>query len=468
MTCRRPPFFTLRISWESSPTSFINVLIHNFTATLTNNELLSLDMGTITVYDETPQLPTVSSILIYMQCEDILSNRKLRTRLNPISIKLEQLSNFPDATVVANNYQYLYAKTTFVDRTVVTAYYTPARAIYFQFVKCFLREDFRPEELISFILTKFLTVEIIGVRIKNAGSVETESSKAPEVSVQEVLLGVATFDLSDFLRGSREVRLASSLFHPRSIYCPNSGDENDKNVSIWGKDSPLTSDSLMSFGTSVKIKARLACDLRAVYENVLQRDDILNRIFMILNNLNLACDILDEVSSHNSPLSVTRGSSNEDFEAEAQEEEHSRDILTGFVIYCSDKYYIFFEGLANGYLLNVWEKVAKLPIADGRVYYNSSCVFLRGLYTTATRFSGFVEIKLSEPLEVHLCNCSLYIGKTRTTVPAKIVRTMGLMKLTTTMKSLCQNCLFPDPRDINILIDEFVKLIYNILEKTLT
>lgn len=141
-------------------TSFINIRMDNFTAALTNNKFLSLDMGTITVYDKTPQLPTVSSILIYVQCEDILSNRQLRTRLNPISIKLEQMSNFPDATVVANNYQYLYAKTTFVDRTVVTAYYTPARAIYFEFVKCFLREDFRPEELISFILTKFLTVEV--------------------------------------------------------------------------------------------------------------------------------------------------------------------------------------------------------------------------------------------------------------------------------------------------------------------
>lgn len=149
-------------------------------------------------------------------------------------------------------------------------------------------------------------------------SVEIKSSKAPEVSVQEVLLGVAAFDLSDFLRGSWEVRLAGSLVHPRSIYCPNLGDKNDEKFSIFGKDSPLTSDSLMSFGTSVKIKARLACDLRTVYENVLLRDDILNRIFMILNNLNLACDILDEVSSHNSHLSVTRGSSNENFEAEVK------------------------------------------------------------------------------------------------------------------------------------------------------
>lgn len=125
-----------------------------------NNESLFLGMGTITSYNRTSQTPNDSSVLIYIQCEDILSDKKLRMNLNPISIKLEQLSHFPSDVLIENNFSYLYAKIIFAKRTIITAYYNPAGMIYFEFIKCYLFEEFESKELISSLATEFLIVEV--------------------------------------------------------------------------------------------------------------------------------------------------------------------------------------------------------------------------------------------------------------------------------------------------------------------
>lgn len=120
-------------------------------------------MGTITSYNRTPQLPCISSILMYAQCQNILTNKQLRMNLNPISIKLEQLSNFPANIVIENGFKCIYMKILFVDRTIVTPCYIPNRIMYFEFVKCFLCEEFQPKELINFLTTKFLAVQVIRI-----------------------------------------------------------------------------------------------------------------------------------------------------------------------------------------------------------------------------------------------------------------------------------------------------------------
>ncbi|XP_076621156.1 uncharacterized protein LOC143341808 [Colletes latitarsis] len=284
--------------------------------------VLFLDMGAITCYTGVPRIPNVSSILIYAQCVDILCNKQLRMELNPISIKLEQMSKFPDNVVIGSGFNYLYAKILFVDRAIVTPYYVPAQTIYFEFVKCFLSDEFRAENLISFLGTQFLTVEIIGMRTINVAKsdfnavINVKSPRALKISdKEEVLLGVATFDVSDLIRGSWEVRLTSSLSHPRDMYCIGIDDESDKGlekVAVSRTNSPLTSDILTSFGTYIKIKVRVAYDLRPVHRNVLRHVTTLNRIFLILNDFKLANDILADVFSHNFNLFCTLQISNED------------------------------------------------------------------------------------------------------------------------------------------------------------
>nr|XP_033329788.1 uncharacterized protein LOC117222272 [Megalopta genalis] len=64
--------------------------------------------------------------------------------------------------------------------------------------------------------------------------------------------------------------------------------------------------------------------------------------------------------------------------------------------------------------------------------------------TTRNLFSGgLLRLKLSEPLEIRLQQHDLYIGETKKTHRAYVMRTIGLMELTTTMISLSQKCLFP-------------------------
>ncbi|XP_061935121.1 uncharacterized protein LOC114578219 [Apis cerana] len=269
-------------------------------------------MGTITTYNRTSSLSNISSVLIYAQCQDILSNKQLRISLNPISIKLEQLSNFPVDIITENGFKYLYMKFFMVDRTIVTPYYAPNRIMYFEFVKCFLCEEFQLIELINFLTTKFLTVEIIGIRTVNViestftseqlnyDRSVTQSSKI--LMKEEILLGVVQFDISDLLRGFWEVKLTNTLIHPHNVFTTNYDENDKKRMKLSWKNSPLTTDILTSYNTSMKIKIRLAYDLRAFQKKILRCENILNRIFFNLNDLKLANDILNDVFFYNSSL----------------------------------------------------------------------------------------------------------------------------------------------------------------------
>ncbi|XP_043590769.1 uncharacterized protein LOC122571265 [Bombus pyrosoma] len=419
-------------------------------------------MGTITSYNRTPQLPCISSILMYAQCQNILTNKQLRMNLNPISIKLEQLSNFPANIVIENGFKCIYMKILFVDRTIVTPCYIPNRIMYFEFVKCFLCEEFQPKELVNFLTTKFLTVQVIGVRIiepsisgrSNHDKSVSKSSKA--VTKEEFLLGIAKFDVSDLLRGFREVKLTNDLIHPCNIFATNIDYTDDERKKISWKNSPLTSDTFTSYSTSMKIKIRPTCDLRIIQKKIIRHENIFNRIFFNLNDLKLANDILKDVSLHNSNLLTIYESSIENNNLKTQG--MLKHILTGFAIENCEKSYIFLEGLSNGYLLKIWEKAKKLPIQHKCIYYNSSYVFFTRLYEDFILLGGIIHIKLSESLEMQLRKCILYIGKTKATIQSNVIRKLGLMNLSLTMKSLHQTHLFPEPDDVKAFINDIRKI----------
>lgn len=125
---------------------------------------------------------------------------------------------------------------------------------------------------------------------------------------EEILLGVVQFDISDLLRGFWEVKLTNTLIHPHNVFATNCN-ENERMKLSW-KNSPLTTDILTSYNTSMKIKIRLAYDLRTFQKKILRCENILNRIFFNLNDLKLANDILDDVFFYNSSLLNTYQSSN--------------------------------------------------------------------------------------------------------------------------------------------------------------
>lgn len=126
----------------------------------TDHNILFLGMGTTTSFKRTPQSPNVSSVFISTECRNIFSDKQLRKDLNPIAIKLEQLSNFPAELIIENGFKYLYVKIPFLNHTIITPYYTPNRTMYFEFIKCFLCKEVSPEELINFLTTRFLIVEV--------------------------------------------------------------------------------------------------------------------------------------------------------------------------------------------------------------------------------------------------------------------------------------------------------------------
>ncbi|CAD1475624.1 unnamed protein product, partial [Heterotrigona itama] len=419
-------------------------------------------MGTITIYNQTPQLPCISSILMYAQCQNILSDKQLRMNLNPISIKLQKLSNFPADIIIEYGFKCLYLKIFFVDRTIVTPCYIPERIMYFEFIKCFLCDEFQLKELMNFLTTKFLTIEVIGIRIigslastSNRSDYEKSISKSPEApKKEEILLGVVEFDVSDLLRGFWEVKLTNNLIHPRNRFVINTDCKNNETMKISWENSPLPTDIFTLCNTSMKIKIRPAYDLRIVQKKIVQDENTWNRIFLNLNNLELANDILKDVSFYNSNLLTIYESPKESSNLKSI----LKHVLTGFAIENCGKCYIFIEGLSNGYLLKIWEKVKKFPIQHKCIYYNSNYIFLARLYEDFMFSGTVIHIKLSESLEMQLRKCNLYIGKTKATLQSNVIRKLGLMNLTLTMKSLCQTRLFPTPDDVKAFIDDIRKI----------
>ncbi|XP_078038188.1 uncharacterized protein LOC144470659 [Augochlora pura] len=405
---------------------------------LTARNLFS-DIGAITCYTRKSQIPNMLSVFIYTQCENILPNNKLRNKFNNISIKLEKISNIPNNIVIQKGFNYLYVKINFIDKTIITPYYTPTKTIYFDFMNCFMNNEFQAEELISFLGTKPLTFQVLGVRNKNTAkpAIYTQKMQSKEMFIleqEEVLLGFASFDISDLLRGLGEIRLSGNMFQPENMHCINVNNNSDET-------SPFTHNILPLSDTIMKIKVRLAHDLAMIHHVVLEKVHTLNRIFLILDDYQLADSILSSVFSHNCKLFSKIHSPNEDTVLTV--DETSKNILTGFAIDSCGKYYIFLEGLAKGYLLKVWEKLAKIEIKRNCIFYNSSAIFLTRLYEDFMFIGGFLLLKLSEPLEIQLQQHGLYVGQTKTTHRACVMRTIRLMELTTTMISLSQKCLFP-------------------------
>lgn len=59
---------------------------------------------------------------------------------------------------------------------------------------------------------------------------------------------------------------------------------------------------------------------------------------------------------------------------------------------------------------------------------------------------------------MQLRKCILYIGKTKATNQSNVIRKLGLMNLSLTMKSLHQTHLFPEPDDVKAFINDIRKI----------
>lgn len=124
-------------------------------------------------------------------------------------------------------------------------------------------------------------------------------------------MGVVEFDVSDLLRGFWEVKLTNNLIHPRNRFVTNTDYKNNETMKISWENSPLPTNIFTLYNTSMKIKIRPAYDLRIVQKKIIQDENTWNRIFLNLNNLELANDILKDVFFYNSNLLTIYESSKE-------------------------------------------------------------------------------------------------------------------------------------------------------------
>ncbi|XP_024946048.1 uncharacterized protein LOC112495130 [Cephus cinctus] len=442
------------------------------------------EMTPIIRYLNTSEISGPSRIIIYSSCSDLLTDMDMRLRLNPLSINVEKLLNLPDDLLIQDGFYGVQARVHFLDREIVSPYFKPERKISMRFINSFLCEELDYMKLISALSHDVLIVQIFGIfnnsrsrlessifgtRVSDADISKPIDSRETYRDLQkshEVLLGVATFDLSDLLNGYWEISATNSLFHPNtfnsigfpSLSCDTLTRPINSNIfTTFRNKSSLTPDVLSLHSTSIRIRVRLAGSLRPAMREIFEKGEFFNRIFLILKNRTLSMEILKGVSDHNHEIlnshvspgtseSTWNGLAEQYFKNKNEADSNSMDftaVLTGYTIDTINEIFIFLEGPANSYLLTIWNKVMHLPLTDGRVLFQSDFIFLTRLYSKFISLGGVYTLTLDDSIEDLLKNVAFYVDGKFPEPCRRAIRTIGLEIFTSSVRSMCQTRMYP-------------------------
>ncbi|XP_069668888.1 uncharacterized protein [Periplaneta americana] len=310
-----------------------------------------------------------------------------------------------------------------------------------------------------------------------------------------VLLAKAYYDLSELVMGLDTFEMCYNLENPllRKIsdgYCIPS-----ECVSLNKVETPFTNAILADNYTCLTIRAKTTTSMNDMYRQACSRIDVINRIFMVLENYDEAKEILRNIYEINktflgpsiigtdlaktepngkqmmikksilellhkmekkkaAPMTETLASEPSTHESKMVTDkipshetdptsQYKKKALTGFVIDNFDKIIIFIEGEMNGSLQIIWSTVMTLPREKGYLLHDSSLVFENRLYADFISYGGFHVVNLRAPLNMYLANPKTYMEGNIPVHTWKTFMKLDLLLKSNTMKAASQNQLFP-------------------------
>ncbi|KAF2897906.1 hypothetical protein ILUMI_08276 [Ignelater luminosus] len=459
----------------------------------------------ISIYD----LKTTSSVLthgfILTTAEQLLS-RLQKYSFNPLIIKIKKLSNLPVDLLAKHRFKgiYVYYSVPYIAQCS-TIEKPLAKNIRFNEAHAYFTKLVPKLKLLEFMQSQRLRVEIRGVREETENSTEAnlfgyeeedkhiskrltarqclynlKSNKQPGT----VTLAVACYNLSSLIAPTWDFLENVSCHHPDNMTFQNvtSMYENFKLVDAITVNeinlglefqpksmSPLNESLLLNYGTTLKLEAYLNAPHNAFLE-VHTFPDIYRRLFIIINYEEVAMTLLNEVMLHNQDilgpeiivsnfLKCNTGANVDATKSNSQKSSQSSvfyaEALTGFMIDNGSTYAFFLEGIANGFIRDIWNQIMDAHHHILKTFYNSDFCFEKRLYTEFFKFGGIYTINLKLPLEQILNQCGIYLEGN---VPIPCWQALKKLSLLFKCASLCamnQYCMFPTPSQLMSLDIEF-------------
>lgn len=253
-----------------------------------------------------------------------------------------------------------------------------------------------------------------------------------------VTLAVACYDLSPLIIPTWDFLEKVSCHHPDHMGFQNvtSMYENLKLVDVITVNeinlglefkpkslTPLSESLLANYGTTLKLEAYLSAPHNAFLE-VHTFPDIYRRLFVIINYEEVATTLLNEVMLHNQDIlgpeiivcnflksntAANADVNKSNSRKSSQSSMFYTEALTGFMIDNGSTYAIFLEGIANGFIRDIWNQIMDANHHILKAFYNSDFCFEKRLYTEFFKFGGIYTINLKMPLERILNQCGIYL-----------------------------------------------------------
>ncbi|XP_049823162.1 uncharacterized protein LOC126265498 [Aethina tumida] len=402
---------------------------------------------------------TIIDFFVIFLVENLMTVEQKLT-LNPLVIKLKKLSNFPAEELIRQGFVSLTASYEIPNLVqCVTAPKPITEKIYFQESHIFFTGRIPNQILREYLFNRLLAVHIKGVRVipKKPGVIFGDLKEDPTIykikkglpklpEEEAVELAIANFDVSSILKNvwiyKEKVQChapSATLYYPPKVKFEYTIRKNIQEINLIKRELPsyIKESSLLSMGTVIKLEAfaMFLSDSTTIYKF----DATFKRLFLIIGSRSTAHKFFNVVFRHNHGVFKKRG----------------QDVITGFMIVNFTDCCMFLEGLACGYVLEIWYMIQKSPETDLKCFIDTSLVFHCRLYPNLVSDTGVYVLALGQTLPHILRKHEIYL---KGNVPApclEALKKLDMLLMSTTFKTMVQQNLFPTSLELMSLNYEF-------------
>lgn len=180
--------------------------------------------------------------------------------------------------------------------------------------------------------------------------------------------------------------------------------------------NPLTDEILLRYSTSIDVDIEISIPFK-VSSYILSSVDYYRRIVIVVYNKNLAKQVLAQVLLYNQKVIGPNIFIPDYFshnKCNLEDVTNLANIITGFVVDVENFFVMFFEGLTNGNIREIWVQIQMFGSEDAKIFYKSDSVFEKRLYYDFIPYGGIYTVTLQMGLKFIITNKNIFLNGTHT------------------------------------------------------
>ncbi|KAL1505402.1 hypothetical protein ABEB36_004976 [Hypothenemus hampei] len=427
-------------------------------------------------------------VFLMPSVENLLT-RYQKIFLNPIIIKLNSSTIFPDEVLKNTGFTHIFCKYSIPSIAESRTIEKPLeRTMRFMDSHIFPTYNLPKIKFLEFLETKRLLVEIYGILRYQGGNLNSKlfGQKSDDLKLSsihfygtrsclysdpskkfcEVLLAYCSFNLSSLLqniwdfKGKEQLHAADryEMYQsgtPRDFAACKPSDISCNFWSFHDISMPTINMAHVTLNPQPKcylkeyvlIENNSVLDLEAYLLSpqsaalvLHQIPNIFKRMLLITYDREFARQWCFNIVKHNEQFFY-------------KDMKNNYDILTGFVIDNGSTFVFYIEGDSVGYILNLCRNFEGLK--NGKVFFNSDQAYEDRLYPICNKWMGFYFINMKVPLQQIINKPKLYVKGNVPILCQKALIKLNLLFLSNTMKVMLQDDLFPNLEELISLDMEY-------------